>query len=70
MQRYFVQETFNSQKELTITGESARHISKVMRMEVGEKVIVVVEEVAYICEILSISEQIVVRQTGDTCSFT
>ncbi|SOC36339.1 16S rRNA (uracil(1498)-N(3))-methyltransferase [Ureibacillus acetophenoni] len=65
MQRYFVQETFNEQNELSITGESARHISKVMRMEVGEKIVTVVDEVAYICEIVSISDQIVVRQTGD-----
>lgn len=65
MQRYFVQETFNSQKELTITGDSARHISKVMRMEVGANVVVVTEKVAYICEIVSISETIVVRQTGE-----
>lgn len=65
MQRYFVQETFNEQNELSITGESARHISKVMRMEVGEKLITVVDEVAYICEIVSISDQIVVRQTGE-----
>ena len=41
MQRYFVHETFNTLNELTITGESARHISKVMRMEVGDKIIVV-----------------------------
>ncbi|HWL22997.1 MAG TPA: 16S rRNA (uracil(1498)-N(3))-methyltransferase [Ureibacillus sp.] len=65
MQRYFVQETFNSQSELSITGDSARHISKVMRMDIGEKIIVVVNEIAYICEIVSINDTIVVRQTGE-----
>ncbi|KGR78547.1 16S rRNA (uracil(1498)-N(3))-methyltransferase [Ureibacillus manganicus] len=65
MQRYFVQETFNTDNELSITGESARHISKVMRMELGEKIIVVVKEVAYICEIVSITDVITVRQTGE-----
>ncbi|CAM5195867.1 Ribosomal RNA small subunit methyltransferase E OS=Ureibacillus acetophenoni OX=614649 GN=SAMN05877842_102255 PE=3 SV=1 [Ureibacillus acetophenoni] len=65
MQRYFVNETFNTEKELVITGDSARHISKVMRMEAGEKVIVVVEEIAYICEIISLSDEVVVKQTGE-----
>lgn len=66
MQRYFVQETFNQTKELTVSGESARHISKVMRMEVGDEVIVVVDGVAYICEIVSISDSVVVKQIGKT----
>ncbi|MDN4495328.1 16S rRNA (uracil(1498)-N(3))-methyltransferase [Ureibacillus aquaedulcis] len=66
MQRYFVREPFNELQELTITGENARHISKVMRMETGEQVIVVHDDTAFICEIVSIGQDVVVKQTGRT----
>lgn len=66
MQRYFVDEPFNEQKQLTITGESARHISKVMRMQKGDKIIVVQKEIAYLCTILSVGQDVLVEQTGET----
>nr|WP_106780014.1 16S rRNA (uracil(1498)-N(3))-methyltransferase [Lysinibacillus timonensis] len=68
MQRYFVDGVFNEQNELIITGESARHISKVMRMEVGDHIVAVVSQIAYICEIISISidQEVSVKQTGNT----
>lgn len=66
MQRYFLHEPFNENKEITITGENARHISKVMRMTSGDRIIVVSNNIASICEILSVGQEIVVKQTGET----
>jgi len=66
MQRYFVDEPFNEQKQLTIVGEAARHISKVMRMQKGEHIIVVQDGIAYVCTILSVGQEVVVEQTGET----
>ncbi|MFC7684629.1 16S rRNA (uracil(1498)-N(3))-methyltransferase [Ureibacillus sp. GCM10028918] len=66
MQRYFVHEPFNELNELTITGENARHISKVMRMESGEEIILVHADTAFICEIVSIGQDVIVKQTGKT----
>ncbi|RHW38583.1 16S rRNA (uracil(1498)-N(3))-methyltransferase [Lysinibacillus yapensis] len=66
MQRYFVEESFNELSEITIMGENARHISKVMRMDIGEEVVVVHDHTAYICEIISIGQEVVVKQTGKT----
>ena len=40
MQRYFVEQS-NVQDEFVIAGENARHISKVMRMVVGDEIILV-----------------------------
>lgn len=65
MQRYFIREPFNEQGELSITGENARHISKVMRMEIGDQIIIVHVNTAFICEIVSIGQDVVVRQTGN-----
>jgi len=66
MQRYFVHEPFNESNETIITGENARHISKVMRMESGDQLVVVHADTAYICEISSIGQEVVVKQTGNT----
>ncbi|KGR74523.1 16S rRNA (uracil(1498)-N(3))-methyltransferase [Ureibacillus sinduriensis] len=66
MQRYFVRERFNELGELSIIGENARHISKVMRMENGDQVTIVHADTAFICEIVSIGQEVVVRQTGKT----
>ncbi|MGE7666537.1 16S rRNA (uracil(1498)-N(3))-methyltransferase [Ureibacillus composti] len=65
MQRYFVREPFNENKEVMITGENARHISKVMRMEAGENIVAVHNGTAYICNIISVGQEVYVKQTGD-----
>lgn len=54
MQRYFVDTVENDMDHFMISGENARHISKVMRMAVGEEIIVVHDNVAYVCEIIEI----------------
>lgn len=64
MQRYFVQQFENGQAILS--GEDAKHISKVMRMTIGEKIIVVANNEAHICTITAMEHDITVQQTGDT----
>jgi 16S rRNA (uracil1498-N3)-methyltransferase len=66
MQRYFVEQRANDTQEFIISGENARHISKVMRMAPKDEIIVVHENVAYICEIQVIDQDVIVRQTGQT----
>ncbi|MCM3387982.1 16S rRNA (uracil(1498)-N(3))-methyltransferase [Ureibacillus chungkukjangi] len=66
MQRYFVHEPFNELSELTISGENARHISKVMRMESGDQIVVVHADTAFICQIVSVGQEVIVKQTGET----
>ena len=63
MQRYFVEEV-PQQDEFTIAGENAKHISKVMRMVVGDEIIIVHSGVAHICEITTIEQDVKARQTG------
>lgn len=66
MQRYFVEESFNTDLQLTVRGENSRHISKVMRMQAGDEIIIVQNHVAYVCRILSVGEEVLVEQTGNT----
>ncbi|WP_339215589.1 16S rRNA (uracil(1498)-N(3))-methyltransferase [Solibacillus sp. FSL W8-0372] len=66
MQRYFIESAGNDENEFIVTGENARHISKVMRMAVGEEIIVVHENVANICEIVEIDQDVRVKKTGQT----
>ena len=66
MQRYFVYEPFNELNELSISGENARHISKVMRMDTGDQIVVVHADKAHICEIVSLGQDVIVKQTGKT----
>ena len=66
MQRYFVNHRFDLEKEITISGENARHISKVMRMQSGEQIVVVNDGIAHVCDILSVGEEVVAKQTGTT----
>lgn len=37
-----------------------------MRMTTGDRIVVVSNNIAYICEILSVGQEIVVKQTGET----
>lgn len=66
MQRYFIESPGNDENEFIVTGENARHISKVMRMTVGEEIIIVHENVANICEIVEIDQDVRVKKTGQT----
>lgn len=63
MQRYFVETTGNNENEFVISGDNARHISKVMRMSVGEEVIVVYRNVATVCKIVAMDEHVHVEKT-------
>ncbi|MER2036815.1 MAG: 16S rRNA (uracil(1498)-N(3))-methyltransferase [Solibacillus sp.] len=64
MQRYFVKQQQNEQGEYIITDDNARHISKVMRMIVGDEIIVVHNNEAHICEISAIEQEVFARPTG------
>lgn len=66
MQRYFIDESPSEIGEYTIAGENARHISKVMRMTAGEEIIVVQAGIAYICELVSLGQEVVAKKTGVT----
>lgn len=66
MQRYFVDTVENDMDHFMISGENARHISKVMRMAVGEEIIVVHDNVAYVCEIIELDQDVRVKKIGTT----
>lgn len=53
MQRYFAKEIENDQ--VILQNSDIYHIQKVMRMEVGEKIEVIYENINYLCQIESIS---------------
>ncbi|MFJ7933610.1 16S rRNA (uracil(1498)-N(3))-methyltransferase [Sporosarcina sp. NPDC096371] len=66
MQRYFLQSQFDEQQHATITGDDGKHITRVMRMAVGDNVIAVSDGEAFISTITEILENGVViqRQEG------
>ncbi|MET3574724.1 16S rRNA (uracil(1498)-N(3))-methyltransferase [Bhargavaea ullalensis] len=65
MQRYFLEEAFQSGNTALIAGEDARHIEKVMRMQIGDRVIAVSAGEAFECEIISLgSDAVTVRKSG------
>lgn len=66
MQRYFVNTAQNNALTFIIQGENAKHISRVMRMSVDDKIIIVHEEQAHICKIISIDEDVLAEKTGMT----
>lgn len=52
MQRYFIEETVTVGQSLQLTGETAHHMLKVMRMQVGDQIeIVTPEEFAFIAQL-------------------
>lgn len=65
MQRYFIEQPFTDNCA-TLTGDSAKHITKVMRMTVDDELIVVSEGVAHVCKIIAADKDVDVMQTGRT----
>lgn len=53
MQRYFIEGQIPENRKMTITGDDAKHIAKVMRQSEGGRLIAVVEETAYAATIIS-----------------
>jgi len=53
MQRYFVEGKVPDNKVVTITGDDAKHIAKVMRQSAGDQIVVVIEDSAFLAEILT-----------------
>ena len=66
MQRYFIEQSFNDAGESVISGDNARHISKVMRMTPGDQIIAVHNNIAHVCEITDIEQDVMIQQTGTT----
>jgi len=64
MQRYFVDQPVTETGEYIISGDNARHISKVMRMTAGEEIIVVHSGEAHICEITDVATDVLAKPTG------
>lgn len=56
MQRYFSSLPFINNR-LLISGDDAKHIQKVMRMQEGNSIIIVTEEVAYKANIIGFEGQ-------------
>ncbi len=64
MQRYFLAGKMPEDRRVSITGDDAKHIAKVMRQTVGDKLIVVIDDRAYKAEILATDFDIEIR-VGD-----
>jgi len=57
MQRYFV-EKMDDNHIVTLSDKDSYHIQKVMRMNIKDKIEVVLEKTVYICEIISIDKNV------------
>lgn len=64
MQRYFLETPFDVEGNAFITGDDGKHIAKVMRMEIGDRIIAVDNGNAFLSEIVNIqTEGVSVRKT-------
>lgn len=61
MQRYFLEDKEAVDGHLTITGDDAKHIAKVMRQSVGERLVAVVAGHVYLAEITDIDSAVQVK---------
>ncbi|RLJ87148.1 16S rRNA (uracil(1498)-N(3))-methyltransferase [Planococcus citreus] len=61
MQRYFIEDKKSADGYLTITGDDAKHIAKVMRQSVGEELIAVVAGKVYLAKITDIDLDVQVK---------
>lgn len=61
MQRYFLEDKESANGYLTITGDDAKHITKVMRQSVGEELIAVVAGKVYLAKITEIDLDVQVK---------
>ena len=59
MQRYFVD---TKEDIFTLSNDDSYHITKVMRNKIGDKVEVVIDKELYICEIVSLDKQVLVKK--------
>lgn len=59
MQRYFVD---TKEDRFNLSNDDSYHITKVMRNKIGDKVEVVIDKELYICEIVSLDKQVLVKK--------
>lgn len=63
LQRYFLQSSFGEKGTATITGDDGKHIVRVMRMNVGDDIIAVTDQEAFVSTIIEVlSDGVVVRR--------
>jgi len=66
MQRYFIDRPIADNGVVTISGEDAKHISRVMRLGTGDRIIVVMDRKAFEAGIVEVADQAVyVKPDGD-----
>ncbi|WP_106532716.1 16S rRNA (uracil(1498)-N(3))-methyltransferase [Planomicrobium soli] len=65
MQRYFVEGKIPGNKIVSITGDDAKHIAKVMRQSAGDQLLVVMEKKAFLAEIRSAEFDVEVELKGE-----
>ncbi|HSI67212.1 MAG TPA: 16S rRNA (uracil(1498)-N(3))-methyltransferase [Planococcus sp. (in: firmicutes)] len=58
MQRYFIEGEIPENRIVAITGDDAKHIAKVMRQEAGDEILIVVDNAAYLAEIISLDQTV------------
>lgn len=58
MQRYFIEGKFPDNGIINITGDDAKHIAKVMRQNIGDQFIAVIEERAFIATIAAVGHDV------------
>lgn len=56
MQRYFLSGPLREDGSIEISGEDAKHISRVLRMGIGDRVIVVINQRSFEAEIIQVSD--------------
>ncbi|RAZ68501.1 16S rRNA (uracil(1498)-N(3))-methyltransferase [Planococcus maitriensis] len=61
MQRYFLEEIDSGNGRLTITGDDAKHIAKVMRQSAGDRLIAVVSGKPHLAEITDIAADVQIK---------
>ena len=66
LQRYFLEKSFDENEMNSITGDDSKHITRVMRMGVGDKIIAVINGDAYISSIIELlTDSVAIRREGD-----
>lgn len=66
MQRYFVNRNEVKDDELTISGEDAHHISRVMRASIGDEILCCVDKETYLCTLTDITKEYVIASIVQT----
>lgn len=61
MQRYFIEGKVPENQIAAITGDDAKHIAKVMRQQIGDELIIVMDKTAFLARITSVDFDVEVK---------